>query len=401
MASMNPNLILAASQGIDVLGAMGRGNALAREQMDMQRQNALAGYYRTNADGLLAGDPNALAGLMGHDPQAALGMQRQRQEDAWRQDERQYQRGRDAKLDQRADQEWSMKVQQYAAGLSAQERAAQAEEITRGLAGAKHFYDIGDRAGYDAFLSQNGMDPAQYAFDNFPALAGQFGEAAKILGGGLGDTGLNPIFGRDGEGNAVVMQLTKDGKAVQTALPEGVSIDLGVQAEERAAGSARGKGRGEAELSLPAAYVEAEHVIGLVDDLMNDPYLKNMVGPINSRLPNTSADAARVQSRMDQVSGQGFMAARSFLKGQGQITDFESRRAEAAMSRMNAAQSYEDYVAALEEFQDAVRVGLMKVEAAARSGQLAESTPAPAAPPASSTSGQPARRRWSPDGGLQ
>ena len=190
MASMNPNLILAASQGIDVLGAMGRGNALAREQMDMQRQNALAGYYRTNADGLLSGDPNALAGLMGHDPQAALGIQRQRQEDAWRQDDRQYRRDRDARQDERAArqeeraaQQWQIQVEQYAAGLSEQERKAQAEEITRALAGAKHFYDTGNRAGYDAFLTQAGLDPADYSFDNFPALAGQYGEAAKILSG--------------------------------------------------------------------------------------------------------------------------------------------------------------------------------------------------------------------------
>lgn len=183
MASMNPNLILAASQGIDVLGALGRGNALARDEMDMQKQNALAGYYRTNADGLLAGDPNALAGLMGHDPAAALGIQRQRQEDAWRQDDRQYQRERNARQDERADQQWQMQVQQYAAGLSEQERKAQAEETTRILAGAKHFYDTGNRHGYDAFLTQAGLDPEQYAFDQFPALAGQFGEAAKILSG--------------------------------------------------------------------------------------------------------------------------------------------------------------------------------------------------------------------------
>lgn len=89
-----------------------------------------------------------------------------------------------------------------------------------------------------------------------------------------------------------------------------------------------------------------------------------------------SGDAARVQSKMDRVAGQAFLSARQFLKGQGQIIDFESRRAEAAMARLNAAQSYEDYRDALTELQDAVRVGMMKVQMTAGQGGA---SPAPAA----------------------
>lgn len=182
MASMNPNLILAASQGIDVMGAAARGNALARDQMDMQKQNALAGYYRTNADGLLAGDQNALAGLMVHDPAAALGIQRQRQEDAWRQDDRKYRRDRDARQDERADQEWSMKVQQYAAGLSAAERQAHAQQIEDAV---KMGLALPDEATWDATMAQEAPELVG-KFGMRDALAQRYMSVAEIMKGQRG-----------------------------------------------------------------------------------------------------------------------------------------------------------------------------------------------------------------------
>lgn len=261
-----------------------------------------------------------------------------------------------------------------------------------------------------------GPDGMVYSFNP------QTGETAPLTGAkpggpnGAAKRGLNPQYGVDANGNPVLLQLGEDGTAVQTAMPEGVTLsrepiklDAGThyvlldpitrqpvgQVPKDLAGAesekAQGKAQGEAAAALPGAYAEAEHVIGLVDELIEDPYLKDMVGPVQGRLPNMSADAARVQSKMDQVTGQGFMAARQFLKGQGQITDFESRRAEAAMTRMNAAQSYDDYVDALREFQDAVRVGVLKAELAAGQSGGGQS---PAQPPAK-------RRTWTPDGGLQ
>jgi hypothetical protein len=126
-----------------------------------------------------------------------------------------------------------------------------------------------------------------------------------------------------------------------------------------------------------------------VNDLLNDPYLPNMLGPIASRTPNITADAARVQSKMDQISGGAFLQARQLLKGGGAITDFESKKAEQAFIRMNAAQNKEDFRKAMTDFLDAARAGLPKLQAAAPGAGATGA--APAAP------GQPTTRlRYNP-----
>ena len=343
---------------------------------------------------------------------AAMQIQQRQQDQQWRADDRAYSRQQDAianqradrqyadtqarqaKMDGRADEEWRMKLDAHMRGLKADEMAAQTAEMEGVLSGAAWFYQSGDQAGYDQFLQSKGIDPAQYPFAQFPAHAAQFKPVLDAMkgfkpGGEDVEVGLNPVYGRDADGNVVVMQLGKNGQAVRTGIPEGVTPDLAVKTQEGARGTAVGKATGEAQAALPGAYTEANHVIGMVDDLLADPYLPKMLGPIASRLPNTSPDAARVQSRMDQVGGQGFMAARQFLKGQGQITDFESRRAEAAIARMSAAQDYGDYVEAMREFQDAVRVGVMKAEQAAGKQTTGE---APAA-------AQAQRKRYNPQTG--
>lgn len=187
---------------------------------------------------------------------------------------------------------------------------------------------------------------------------------------GGSEFGLNPIMGRDAKGNPIIMQLGKDSTAVVTKLPEGVTIDMGLKAYETAQGTALGKGAGEAQIeaqvALPGAAGLAEQVSGQVDALKNDPYLENMLGPIDRLLPNTSEDAARVQGMMDQLQGGAFLQARQLLKGGGAITDFEGQKAEAAFVRMNAAQSPEDFKAALDEFNYFVQQGVAKLEAQAR-----------------------------------
>lgn len=102
-----------------------------------------------------------------------------------------------------------------------------------------------------------------------------------------------------------------------------------------------------------------------VNDLLNDPYLPNMLGPVQGRLPNVSAEAARVQGKMNQLSGGAFLQARQLLKGGGAITDFESRKAEEAFLLMNTALNEEDFRKAMQNFLDAVRAGLPKLQTAA------------------------------------
>jgi hypothetical protein len=135
----------------------------------------------------------------------------------------------------------------------------------------------------------------------------------------------------------------------------------GLAAEARAIGAARG----EATAAAPGELALFNTIEFQVNDLLNDPYLPNMLGPVQGRLPNVSAEAARVQGKMNQISGGAFLQARQMLKGGGAITDFESRKAEDAFLLMNTAQNEEDFRKAMQNFLDAVRAGLPKLQTAA------------------------------------
>jgi hypothetical protein len=72
---------------------------------------------------------------------------------------------------------------EYARGISAEQRQAEAMQLENGLRGAAFFHAQGDRAGYEAFLAQQGIDPAQFAFDQFPAHAATMGGVLEVLKG--------------------------------------------------------------------------------------------------------------------------------------------------------------------------------------------------------------------------
>ena len=198
-----------------------------------------------------------------------------------------------------------------------------------------------------------------------------FQEIQRRQGLSAGNTefGLQSVYSRDAEGNVVMGQMTKDGRYVPSQVPDGLTpLSPYDAARDKAAGSAYGKEAGTMAAGAPAAIRMADDVSQQVDGLISDPYLPNMIGPVDSRLPNWSADANRVQAKIDQIQGGAFLQARQMLKGGGQITDYEGARAEAAYVRMNQAQSVQDFTAALTDFRDAVRAG---AAALARTGNRA------------------------------
>lgn len=249
-------------------------------------------------------------------------------------------------------------------------------------------------------LARNGPETVE-AFDPATGRAIRMqwnGKDWTAIGGPKSSTsdtgyGTTPIWGVGSDGKPAILQLGKDGQPIQTPLPPGFDIArdpirvdtetgtaiLDPQTRQQVgfvpkdiAGANRekaiGQSQGEAAASLPAARQTAAAVQKQIADLKNDPYLPRMVGPVNSRLPNWSGDAARVQARMDQLQGGAFLQARQILKGGGQITDFEGRKAEAAWVRMNAAQNEADFKKALDEFNSAVTDGVAKLEAQAGGG---------------------------------
>lgn len=210
--------------------------------------------------------------------------------------------------------------------------------------------------------------------------------------------GLNPQYGVDDQGNPVILQLSKGGTSKQTPLPPGVNLskepiklDAGTHfvlldpitrqqigmipknVKGEAQQTVEGKALGEANVALPGVRSSADQIVQQIESLKTDPYLPKMLGPTNSRLPNISADAARVQGKMDQVQGATFLQARQLLKGGGAITDYEGQKAEAAYARLSAAQSEKDYKEALDDFSYWVKQGVAKLEDQAGKGGASSS----------------------------
>jgi hypothetical protein len=214
----------------------------------------------------------------------------------------------------------------------------------------------------------------------------------------------------DGQGNLHQRQLSKDGNGRDldfgpggSAAPNTRTVDTGTElvtfgpggqeisripkqnqqeARDKAVGGTEGKNTAEATSALPQVEGAGNQMLATIDSLAKDPYLPNMLGPVNSRKWNLSADSERVKSKMDQINGQAFLQAYNTLRGSGQITEVEGAKATAAMSRLNTAQSVQDYQEALQELRDIVAQGINRARQKAGQQPIEQ----PSAPSGSTTS---------------
>lgn len=274
-----------------------------------------------------------------------------------------------------------------------------------------------DRASLNAYLiaMRKGIDPMQALqqrkmeleikklenpqLSPSDQLAREKFEWEKSNGGGATEYGLAPQYGTDENGNPVIMQLGKNGSAIKTPLPDGVSlskepirIDAGTSTvlldpitrqqigvipknnAEAAEATADGKARSEAKAALGGIEQNANQMLATIQSLEDDQYLDSMLGPVSSRMWNVSGDANRVQSKMDQINGQTFLQAFNSLRGGGAITDAEGAKATQAFARLNAAQNPMDYREALTELRGIVQTGVDRARRAAGGASAVPST---------------------------
>lgn len=364
--ALDPRIIL-GGQTPDIIGAMGRGNALAQQTMDMRQQNALNALYREQGAGIASGDDNALNALAAFDPMQAANLRTQNANNQRAEEQMQWQRQRAERQDSRADQEWQFKVQEYRNSISQQQAETEAAQIEDSV---KVGLALPDATAWDAYMTQNAPDLVGQ-FDQREALAQRYMSIADIMRGGSGEYGLTPVYGSDDQGNTVVMQIGKDGSAVRTQLPEGVTgVDLGVKSRESARGTTIGKAQGEAQMDLPGAITKADRAISNLEAIRDDPALPSITGMVQGRIPPLSQSGTDLNTRIQQAQGQAFLEAFESLKGGGQITEIEGQKAEAAMARLDRAQSTEAYQSALNELIDVLRVGVDRAKG--RAGIVSE-----------------------------
>lgn len=152
--------IILAGEPVNALGSFMGGQQAAQQTRQFQQQNALADLYKTQGAGIMSGDQTALNALAGIDPAAAMQFKTQQQGMAMDQERLNMARASAAR-----------EATAWAQSQDAATVAAEREKLATGLKGAAYFHAQGDQAGYTAFLQQNGLDPKQYPFEQFPAFA--------------------------------------------------------------------------------------------------------------------------------------------------------------------------------------------------------------------------------------
>lgn len=238
------------------------------------------------------------------------------------------------------------------------------------------------------FLPQG---PWQQAYSNG---AIDFMEAQKwAMGGSEADGPRVSLAGQWGIDEAtqqpVYLQPSDTGDFVRAQTPEGVSLlgpyDLNA---DRAAGSAFGRQVGGAQFDLPNAQLIAEQTISAINDVRNEKagmseHFGNVLGVPQQWTPAyPGSEKAQFQVAADRVVNRAFLEGREMLAGGGQITDFESRKAEAAITAAQSALEKGDqaqFLKALDDFEQAVRDGTAKLaqQGAAMPGYGSGPQPAP------------------------
>lgn len=217
--------------------------------------------------------------------------------------------------------------------------------------------------------------------------------AVQSLPEGVGGTkvSLSPIWGQDAQGNLVPMQPNSRGEAVQTKLPTGITptkgiykIDAGThfvllnqmtghtigivpkdvagEKQQEALGLAAGK----AEANLDNAIVNAERTLKTIEDVRAHSGKRYGIGVVGV-LPGIPGTQQRgFINLVDQLKGQTFLEAFNSLRGAGAITVAEGEKATQSLSRLDRAQSPEDFDAALKDLEDVVRRGLATAKSNAK-----------------------------------
>ena len=124
----------------------------------------------------------------------------------------------------------------------------------------------------------------------------------------------------------------------------------------------------------------AEQSIQSVSDLINHPGLKYLTGTLYGKAPVIpGTEQASANALLDQIKGQQFLQAYQTLKGGGQITEVEGKKATDALSRMQRSVSQEDFIKAGKEYMGILQKGIQRAQEQAKGNfnPLPKTTPLP------------------------
>ena len=138
-------------------------------------------------------------------------------------------------------------------------------------------------------------------------------------------------------------------RAAQTAASKEAEIKATTQAQ--------------AQVDLPGAEMDLALTKDYIKELRNHPGLDSATGVSGAILPVIPGTArADFEARKEQILGGSFLQAYQQLKGGGQITEVEGKKAENAIARMQTAVSKPAFLAALNDYERAIDVGFSKMK---------------------------------------
>lgn len=275
--------------------------------------------------------------------------------------------------------------QQWAADLAAQDKEASETNATKEWLRARGREDLIPLvdAGQGTFALQQATKVAQSG-DNLMSVGGHIYDKATgqwisppETAGNRQNVSLSGQWGYDeATQQPVYLQPSSTGEFVQAQVPAGVSL-LGPYdvSADRAAGSAFGKNTGAAQFDLPAAQLTTQQTLQAIENVKNNTAgMEEQFGTIAGVIPQQMTPAwpgspkANFQVDTNRLINRTFLEAREVLRGGGQITDFESRKAEGAISSLEEAMQKGDkalFQRSLDELEQAVRDGYAKLQAQA------------------------------------
>lgn len=201
---------------------------------------------------------------------------------------------------------------------------------------------------------------------------------------------LTPQWAQDEQGNWHMLQTSSTGELVQAQTPEGLRLaDPRTLNAERSAGTAFGREVAGVQFNLPQAQLARDTALQAVENVRAQSagmaeHFGNVMGvPQQWTAAWPGSAKANFQVEAERAISQSFMQAREGLKGGGQITDFEGRKAEEAITAMRLALEKGNqaaFIKAMNEFETYIKAGYAKLEQQAASmPSYGGGQPAPAA----------------------
>jgi hypothetical protein len=198
--------------------------------------------------------------------------------------------------------------------------------------------------------------------------------------GGEWGTAIQP--GVDANGNLVPLRAAPGGGLSIAPMPDGVRYAPDALAGAKSNATVDAKTAAAARAALPGAQQAREVTdkamaeIRANADGMKEWFSQWGIAPRGMALMG-GTPIAKFAGAAKNASAQAFMQARAMLKGGGQITDYEGRRAEDAYSRMQSAMETGDqdqYLRAIADFEEAVISGYNKLVSTAQGDYSAGGT---------------------------